>query len=258
MREGTHPWELAQGIASRYVLFMPLMREPSASQMRSSKIMDKQPSFIYKQAVLLLSPLSVILDTMHTIPNTPPQVDISACRNIRRNETRAVGETKRGPLALVIPSRLLHFFAVKKTIQLRSSNLVAPCAEVDDLPISEIVFLRLAAACASQERDCSCYRPDARINEVQTCRRHDDRYRKRLVWRAKMHTISTPLVESGAEDDKKKKENQPKPEKPKPEKPKPDRKGDKGSRRVKRPKVQGLAFSSHPKEWWIGMRSVSS
>lgn len=40
-----------------------------------------------------------------------------------------------------------------------------------------------------------------------------------------------------AESNSKKQEKQPKPEKPKPEKPKPDRKDDKGSRRVKRPKV---------------------
>jgi hypothetical protein len=52
-----------------------------------------------------------------------------------------------------------------------------------------------------------------------------------------MPTFSKALVGPIADGAPKKKENQPKPEKPQPEKPKPDKKGDKGSRRVKRPKV---------------------
>jgi hypothetical protein len=174
---------------------------------------------------------------LNEICNTPPHLDRSAYRNTRRSETRAVGEKMWRSLTLVPPSRQLHFFAAKKTIQSPSQDLVASYAEADDTLLIKIVFLRLIVECASQERDRSCSRSGSRINNIQTYSRRDDRYSKHFVCRARMQTVSKARARLIADGDPKKKENQPKPEKTQPEKPKPDRKGEKGSRRVKRPKV---------------------
>jgi hypothetical protein len=150
---------------------------------------------------------------------------------------RAVGEKTWWLLTLVPFSRQLQFLAAKKTIQHPSQDLVASYAETDDTLLIKIVLLRLIVGCISQKRDRSCSRSTSRGNNIQTYSCRDDRYRKHFVYRARMQTVSTARGMLIADSDQKKKENQPKPEKPQPEKPKPDRKGDKGSRRVKRPKV---------------------
>lgn len=175
--------------------------------------------------------------TLNAICNTPPQVDRSTYKNARRSETRAVGEKTWRWLTLVPPSRQFHFFAAKKTIQRPSQDLVASYAEADGTLLIKIVFQRLEVACVSLERGRSCSQTSSRIDNIQTYSRRNDRYRKHLVCRARMHTVSKVLASLIVDGDPKKKENQPKPEKPNPEKPKPDKKGDKGSRRVKRPKV---------------------
>ena len=175
--------------------------------------------------------------TLNTMCNTPPQVDRSTCRNIRRNETRAVGEKTWRLLTLVSPSRQLHFFAAKKIIQPPSLALVVSYAKANDPLLLKIIFLRWIIECASQERDRSYAQSNSSINDIQTYSRRDDRYRKRLLCRARTRIFSKALAGLVADGDPKKKKNQPKPEKPQPEKPKPDKKGDKGSRRVKRPKV---------------------
>jgi len=174
---------------------------------------------------------------LNAICNTPPHLDRSTYRNTRRNETRAGGEKTWRLLTLVPPSRQLHFFAANKTIQLPSQDLVVPYAEANDTLHIKFVFQRLVVECASQERDRSCSQSGSKIDHIQTYGCRYDRCGKHLVCRVRMHTVSKARARLIADGDQKKKENQPKPEKPQPEKPKPDRKGDKGSRRVKRPKV---------------------
>jgi hypothetical protein len=142
--------------------------------------------------------------------NTPPQIDISTYRDKRRGETRTSGEREWRPFAPVFSYRLLYLSATKKTLQLLAQVLVAS------------------------------YRPISSIRDSHLHYHLDTMYGSSDVRRARRQSVLKILDGSLSEEDHKEDGKQPKPGTQRPEKPKPERKGDKGSRRVKRPKVQGL------------------
>jgi hypothetical protein len=145
---------------------------------------------------------------------------------------------------------------------LSSQDLVAFYAGTGDILTVEISFQGLFVECAfrmsriclpeqrfflqpiSYERKRSCYQPGSGITDVQMCHYPTNIYKSNDVCRAGKHILLKRLVGSISEGDQKKNGNQPKPGKPKPEKPKPDRKDDKGSQRVKRPKIEGPVLHS--------------
>ena len=109
--------------------------------------------------------------------------------------------------------RSLHLSAAKKTIHLLAQDLVTSSWTISGI------------------RDSQLHHP------------LDTMYGSSDVRRARRQSVPKILGGSLSEEDQKENGKQPKPGKRKPEKPTPERKGDKGSRRVKRPKVQGLVSS---------------
>lgn len=131
--------------------------------------------------------------------NTPPQVDTPTCKNISRTE----------PL----------FYCC-----------VASSVETDTVYIVKA----LAPDIFAQESDSWYCQRDLAIENVQMYRCLDDISSSCVVYRARKPAVLKTPVPLVADGGQKKKEEDPR---KKPEKQKPDKKDDKGSRRVKRPKV---------------------
>ncbi len=178
--------------------------------------------------VYYASDIRSILDAMC---NTPPQVDISPCRNIRRrSRSTAIEVWGSGTLTLLILPKSSTISSSEKVIAHASRyeivRFVTSLIFIDLLTFLYILLLWYPL-----------------FTDVRTYFRPADRQRRTGGQRTAPHRIFEGLSRPTSEGDQKKGGNQPgpaKPEKPKPEKPKPQREGDKGKRKGKGPRTEGV------------------